>query len=90
MIDVEILLSETLSEAMGEYLKRETRIRFFNNGEGERYKGLCFLSNLGIKMGGIKVYISDDLERRFREAAMRLYGYGEGSLSIACEKAFAA
>ncbi|MEM3424651.1 MAG: hypothetical protein QXI42_02410 [Thermoproteota archaeon] len=41
-------------------------------------------------MGGIKVYIPDDLERRFREAAMRLYGYGEGSLSIACEKAFAA
>jgi hypothetical protein len=41
-------------------------------------------------MGGIKVYISDDLERKFREAAMRLYGYGRGSLSIACEKAISA
>lgn len=39
-------------------------------------------------MGGIKVYIPDELERRFREAAMRLYGYGRGSLSIASEKAF--
>ncbi|MBS7649071.1 MAG: hypothetical protein QXX99_08080 [Candidatus Bathyarchaeia archaeon] len=38
-------------------------------------------------MGGIKVYISDELERKFREAAMKLYGYGKGSLSIACEKA---
>ncbi|MCD6470005.1 hypothetical protein J7L29_04320 [Candidatus Bathyarchaeota archaeon] len=38
-------------------------------------------------MGGIKVYISDELERKFREAAMRLYGYGKGSLSVACEKA---
>ena len=38
-------------------------------------------------MGGIKVYISDELERKFRETAMRLYGYGKGSLSVACEKA---
>ncbi|MBS7651655.1 MAG: hypothetical protein QXD04_02530 [Candidatus Bathyarchaeia archaeon] len=41
-------------------------------------------------MGGIKVYIPDELERRFREAAMRLYGYGRGSLSVASEKAFSA
>lgn len=41
-------------------------------------------------MGGIKVYISDEVERKFREAAMRLYGYGRGSLSIASEKAFLA
>ncbi len=41
-------------------------------------------------MGGIKVYISDGLEKRFREMAMRLYGYGRGSLSIASEKAFTA
>jgi hypothetical protein len=38
-------------------------------------------------MGGIKVYLPDELERRFREAAMRLYGYGRGSISIASEKA---
>jgi hypothetical protein len=41
-------------------------------------------------MGGIKVYIPDDLERKFREAAMKLYGYGKGSLSTASEKAFTA
>jgi len=41
-------------------------------------------------MGGIKVYISDDVERKFREAAMRLYGYGRGSLSTASEKAILA
>lgn len=41
-------------------------------------------------MGSIKVYIPDELERRFRKAAMRLYGYGRGSLSTASEKAFTA
>ncbi|MBS7617436.1 hypothetical protein KEJ25_02335 [Candidatus Bathyarchaeota archaeon] len=43
-----------------------------------------------MKMGGIKVYIPDELERKFREVAMRLYGYGRGSLSIASEKAISA
>ncbi len=38
-------------------------------------------------MGGIKVYISDEVERKFREVAMRLYGYRKGSLSIASENA---
>jgi hypothetical protein len=41
-------------------------------------------------MGGIKIYIPDELEQRFRKAAMKLYGYGKGSLSIASEKAFIA
>ena len=41
-------------------------------------------------MGGIKVYVSDEVEKKFREMAMRLYGYGRGSLSIASEKAFTA
>lgn len=41
-------------------------------------------------MGGIKVYISDEAERKFRKAAMRLYGYGRGSLSTASEKAILA
>jgi hypothetical protein len=45
---------------------------------------------LGIKIRGIKIYIPDELERRFREVAMRLYGYGRGSLSIASEKALSA
>lgn len=38
-------------------------------------------------MGGIKVYLSDEVEQKFREAAMKLYGYGRGSLSTASEKA---
>lgn len=38
-------------------------------------------------MGSIKVYLDDELEERFRELAMRLYGYGRGSLSIAAENA---
>lgn len=38
-------------------------------------------------LGAIKVYVSDDVERRFRETAMKIYGYGKGSLSIASEKA---
>lgn len=49
-----------------------------------------FIPLVGMKMGGIKVYIPDELEQRFREAAMRLYGYGRGSLSVASEKAFSA
>jgi hypothetical protein len=38
-------------------------------------------------LAAIKVYISDDVDRKFRETAMKLYGYGKGSLSIASEKA---
>ncbi|KYH36243.1 MAG: hypothetical protein AYL29_014810 [Candidatus Bathyarchaeota archaeon B24] len=41
-------------------------------------------------MGSIKIYISDDVERKFREVAMKLYGYRKGSLSIASEKAISA
>jgi hypothetical protein len=40
-------------------------------------------------MRGIKVYLPDELEKKFREAAMKLFGYGRGSLSIASEKAIA-
>jgi len=40
-------------------------------------------------MAGIKVYLPDELEKKFREAAMKLFGYGRGSLSIASEKAIA-
>ncbi|MCD6369696.1 MAG: hypothetical protein J7L38_07890 [Thermoproteales archaeon] len=38
-------------------------------------------------MGSIKVYISEEVEKRFRKLAMELYGYGRGALSIAAEKA---
>jgi len=41
-------------------------------------------------MGSMRIYIPDELERRFRETAMRLFGYGRGSISLASEKAFEA
>jgi len=41
-------------------------------------------------MSNIKIYISDDVERKLRETAMKLYGYRKGSLSIASEKAISA
>jgi len=39
-------------------------------------------------MGTIEVYISDQLERKFREVAMKLFGYGRGLLGVASGKAF--
>ena len=39
-------------------------------------------------MKGIKVYISEDIEEEFRKTAMKVFGYGKGSLSKAAEKAF--
>lgn len=40
-------------------------------------------------MGEMKVKVSDETERKFREAAMRTFGYSKGSISAASEKAFA-
>jgi hypothetical protein len=39
-------------------------------------------------MGSIKVQISDEVERKFREAAMHQFGFQKGSLSLAAESAF--
>ncbi|MEM0054321.1 MAG: hypothetical protein QXL89_09075 [Nitrososphaeria archaeon] len=39
-------------------------------------------------MSGIKVYVSEKVEERFRQLAMMIYGYGRGSLSKAAEDAF--
>ena len=39
-------------------------------------------------MAGIKVYVNDEVEERFRRLAMMIYGYGKGSLSKAAEEAF--
>jgi hypothetical protein len=39
-------------------------------------------------MAGIKVYVRDDVEEKFRKLAMSVYGYGKGSLSKAAEEAF--
>lgn len=36
---------------------------------------------------GLKVYIEEELEKKFRKLAMEIYGYGRGSLSLAVEDA---
>src|SRR2546427_10449088 len=36
-----------------------------------------------VRMAELKVYLSEDLDRRFRILAMSVYGYGRGSLSEA-------
>ncbi|RLE93745.1 MAG: hypothetical protein DRJ96_09855, partial [Thermoprotei archaeon] len=41
-------------------------------------------------MGTLKIRIPDELERKFRETAMKLYGFKKGSLSVAAEKAISA
>jgi len=38
-------------------------------------------------MAGLKVYIDEELEKKFRKLAMEVYGYGKGSLSLAVEDA---
>ena len=37
----------------------------------------------------LKIYLSEELNKRFRRVAMNIYGYGRGSLSKAAEEAFA-
>ncbi len=38
-------------------------------------------------MGELKIYLPDELDARFRKAAMTAYGFGKGSLSKAAEEA---
>ena len=38
-------------------------------------------------MPPIKVQLSEETEKRFRQAAMRRFGYGKGALSLAAERA---
>jgi hypothetical protein len=38
-------------------------------------------------MAELKVYLSQELDKRFRMLAMRIYGYGRGSLSEAAVEA---
>lgn len=35
----------------------------------------------------VKIYLDEELETKFRKAAMEVYGYGRGSLSSAAEEA---
>ncbi|MFX1514731.1 MAG: hypothetical protein ACFFC6_00335 [Promethearchaeota archaeon] len=39
-------------------------------------------------MKGIKVYVDPQIEAEFRKTAMKVFGYGKGSLSKAAEAAF--
>jgi len=41
-----------------------------------------------MRMAGIKVYVRDEVEEKFRRLAMMVYGYGRGSISKAAEEAF--
>jgi len=38
-------------------------------------------------MGEIKIKVSDELEKKFREMAMKNFGYSKGSISQAAQKA---
>jgi len=39
-------------------------------------------------MAGLRLQVRDDLEKRFRETAMRRFGFGKGALTRAAEQAF--
>lgn len=39
-------------------------------------------------MAGLRLQVRSDLEKRFREAAMRRFGFGKGALTRAAEQAF--
>jgi len=39
-------------------------------------------------VAGIKVYVRNEIEEKFRRLAMMVYGYGRGSISKAAEEAF--
>lgn len=39
-------------------------------------------------MGVIKINVEDEVEKQFRETAMRKFGYSKGSLSTAAKDAF--
>ena len=41
-------------------------------------------------MAGIRLQLRDEIEKRFREAAMRRFGFGRGALSRAAEQAIEA
>jgi hypothetical protein len=38
-------------------------------------------------MGSLRFQVRDEVEKRFREAAMKRFGYGKGALSKAAEEA---
>ena len=54
-------------------------------------KGFYVFVSFGMlvsRVAGIKVYVRNEVEEKFRRLAMMVYGYGRGSLSKAAEEAF--
>jgi hypothetical protein len=47
-----------------------------------------YICNLGNHLAGLRLQVRNDLEKRFREAAMRRFGFGRGALTRAAEQAF--
>lgn len=47
---------------------------------------VCFAED-GLTVAGIRFQVKEELEKRFREAAMKRFGFGKGSLSHAAEEA---
>jgi hypothetical protein len=43
---------------------------------------------LGNLLAGLRLQLRNDLEKRFREAAMRRFGFGKGALTRAAGEAF--
>lgn len=46
-----------------------------------------YLCNLWESLAGLRLQLRSDLERRFREAAMRRFGFRRGALTRAAEQA---
>ena len=47
-----------------------------------------YICNLGAHLAGLRLQLRSDLEKRFRESAMRRFGFGKGALTRAAEQAF--
>ncbi len=47
-----------------------------------------YICNLGKQLAGLRLKLRSDLEKRFRETAMKRFGFGKGALTRAAEQAF--
>jgi hypothetical protein len=47
-----------------------------------------YICHLGNHLAGLRLQVRSDLEKRFRETAMRRFGFGKGALTRAAEQAF--
>lgn len=60
----------------------------FNKGADQRVTGWgCNPRKVQAEDAGPRIQINEELESKFREATMRKFGYGKGSLSRAAEEA---